>query len=151
MVLAICLSMTGCTLFKPYEKPIAALVKAANSGKYEKVLKVLPKNYVDALSDDELDDMKDVMDKADEKISYKVVDKEKIDEDDLKDAEKTENTLLKMVKAEIEEMEFSAGYKLDVEFKMGDETKDAEIAVYKIDGKWCFGITSLLTIPAMMK
>lgn len=151
MVLAICLSMTGCTLFKPYEKPVAALVKAANSGKYEKVLKVLPKNYVEALSDDELEELKDGMDKADEKISYKVVDKEKIDEDDLKDAEKTENALLKMVKAEIEEMEFSAGYKLDVEFKMGDETKDAEIAVYKIDGKWCFGITSLLTIPAMMK
>ena len=38
MVIAGCLSMTGCTLFKPYEKPVAALVKAANSGKYEKLL-----------------------------------------------------------------------------------------------------------------
>ncbi len=149
MALAVCLSMTACTLFKPYEKPIDTLVKAANTGKYEKLLKVLPKNYVDTLTDKEKDDMKDDMEKADEKIKYKVVGKEKIEGDDLEDAEKTENAFFKIAKPDIEEMEFSKGYKLQVEFKMGDETEEAEITVYKIDGRWCFGLTSLMTLPSL--
>ncbi len=151
MVIAVCLSTTGCTLFKPYEKPVAALVKAANSGKYEKLLKVLPKNYVDALTDEEKEEMKDDMEKADEKIKYKVTGKEEIEGDDLESAEKTENTFFKMAKPDMEEMKFSKGYKLQVEFKVGDETKDAEITVYKIDGRWCFGMTSLLTMPSMVQ
>ena len=149
LVLTVCFSMTACTLFKPYEKPVAALVKAANSGKYEKILKVLPKKYIESLSDEEKEDLKDAMDKAEEKISYKVTGKEKIEDEDLENAEKTENAFFKMAKSDIEEMEFSEGYKLDVEFKTGDETKDVEITVYKIDGKWCFGLTSLLTLPSL--
>ena len=149
MSLAVCFSMTACTLFKPYEKPVDALVKAANSGKYEKLLKVLPKSYIEALSDEEIEDLKDSMDKAEEKISYKVTGKEKIEGDDLEAAEKTENTFFKIAKPDMEEMEFSKGYKLDVEFKMGDETTDAEITVYKIDGRWCFGLTSLMNLPSL--
>ena len=56
-----------------------------------------------------------------------------------------------MAKPDMEEMKFSKGYKLQVEFKVGDETKDAEITVYKIDGRWCFGMTSLLTMPSMVQ
>ncbi len=68
-------------------------------------------------------------------VSYKVTDKDELDEDDLKDIRNTLKDTYDISKKDV-----TAAYELDVELTIeGDddeETKDATFIVYKLNGDW---------------
>ena len=86
------------------------------------------------------EDMDDMLESLEEeygkniKISYKILDKEKIEKDDLEDVQE------KIEKYYDEKVKVSAGYKVTVKStvkgKEDSETDTDTMSVYKIDGKW---------------
>lgn len=71
------------------------------------------------------------------KISYKIIDKEELEDDDLKDYE----DLLEDSWDE-KSLDVSKGYEVDVEVKVkgnddDDDSIDGEFVVLKVDGDWC--------------
>lgn len=124
-----------------YEKPLASMCKAMEDGdvddlldcfadKYLDVMETLDKDYEDSLQDnldDQIEELEDQYGKG-YSISYKILDKERIDEDDLEDYEGFGLT------------DITDGYTLDVKITIdGDDDSDTNkttITVLKIDGDW---------------
>lgn len=138
-----------------YKKPIKNSVKAMSTGKVTYALKAMPKQqakyYKD--EDDELEAIEKSIESQKEymeeeygknfKVSCKVLDKIKIDKDDLEDIDED-------LGEEFEEAEYvddekdvkvTKGYKVAVKYTYkGKEKKEVEydtIRVYKVNGKWC--------------
>lgn len=134
-----------------YKDPIDNMCKAMETGKGKYLYKCMPK----ALIEEEYDDMKksEIIDELDDsaemlqeyledeygddvKISYKVLDKEKVDKDDLEDIE------------DDYDFKVSKGYEVDIKLTIkGDDEKDTEktsISVYKVKGNWCVLDSSML-------
>ena len=76
------------------------------------------------------------------KISYKIVDEEKMDKDDLKDLEKTLEELW-----DEKSLDVSKAYELDVEVKVkgkdDDDVLEGEFVVAKVEGDWCIVSSSV--------
>ena len=103
---------------------------------------VMKEDLEDYITDDKLDDMKE--DLEDEygkniKISYKILDKEKIDKDDLKEVQ--EDLEDEYEDAKKNKVNVTDGYKLSVKLTIkGKDDKDSDtvtMKIYKIGGKWC--------------
>lgn len=129
-----------------YKKPIDNFIKGMEKGNAKTMLKAFPdvmkEDLEDYLTDDELEDMKaDLEDEFGKniKITYKVLDKEKIDKDDLKEVQ--EDLEDQYEDAKKSKVKVTAGYKLSIKMSIkGKDDKDSQtitMKVYKIGGKWC--------------
>ena len=122
-----------------YKTPISNMFKGMQKANLKTYLKAYPEfmemdEYVDQ------EDMDDMLESLEEeygkniKISYKILDKEKIEKDDLEDVQE------KIEKYYDEKVKVSAGYKVTVKStvkgKEDSETDTDTMSVYKIDGKW---------------
>lgn len=122
-----------------YKTPISNMFKGMQKANLKTYLKAYPEfmemdEYVDQ------EDMDDMLESLEEeygkniKISYKILDKEKIEKDDLEDVQE------KIEKYYDAKVKVSAGYKVTVKStvkgKEDSETDTDTMSVYKIDGKW---------------
>ena len=139
------------------ESVVKNYVKAMETGKASYMLKTIPKSMEKEIKkdDDKMDELEDNMkdskesiedqfgDKA--KITYKILDKEKIDKDDLEDLEDSFNDNIKNYNDEndtnIKKVKISKGYEMNVKIKIkGEDDSDSHtttMTVVKIDGRWC--------------
>lgn len=139
-------------------------VKAINKAKVSYALKVMPKGIAKEIKkdDDKIEEMEEAMEKTKEllkdrygknvKMSYKILDKEKIDKDDIEDYEDDYNDAIEEYNEEndtkLKDVKISKGYKLEVKYIIkGKDDKDSNISsvtVLKINGKWCaYDLSSL--------
>jgi|BioPla2DNA2_1021312.scaffolds.fasta_scaffold00019_76 hypothetical protein len=135
------LSIVVSVLGSGYKKPLDNFCKAFNKEDAKYLVKAYPEIYTEEYDEDDMeDDLKDVLEELEDKygknikLKYKVNDKEKIDKDDLEDLEDNiENYLDETVK-------ISRGWELEVEFtvkgKKKERTKEIDVYVVKMDGKW---------------
>ena len=120
-----------------WKKPIKNYVEGMNKCDSDKYLAAYPDFLEMKTSDSDLKDMKKNSEKEygdNVKYSYKILKKEKITKDELKDVEEyIKNKYDKSVKVK-------KGFKVKVEYKMkGKDDFDYQttnVYVYKIDGKW---------------
>ncbi|MFA5658886.1 MAG: hypothetical protein WC900_06340, partial [Oscillospiraceae bacterium] len=88
------------------------------------------------IDDNYLEELYDALDEefGDVKLSYKIVDKDELDEDDLDDFKDEIKDIFS------ERVKIKSGYELEVEFTVkgddDDDTIDADVVVLKIDGDW---------------
>lgn len=129
-----------------YKKPIDNFIKGMEKGNAKTMMKAFPavmkEDLEDYITDERLDDMKESLE--DEygkniKITYKILDKEKIDKDDLKEVQ--EDLEDQYPDAKKSKVKVTAGYKLSVKMTIkGKDDKESDtvtMKVYKIGGKWC--------------
>lgn len=138
------------TLSGSYTKPLDYMCKGLQKASSKTYVKAFPsfmksdieKYYSDDTLEKQLDDFEDEYGKN-IKISYKVLDKEKIDKDDL---EKVEDKLKDRYDGK--KIKVTAGYKLTVKMTIKGKTdKDSDTTkfyVYKINGKWSFSSSTSL-------
>lgn len=142
------------TLGAGYKKPIGNWLKAIEDKDPKTAVKTIPEFQYDYLKkqikdSDKYDDVEDYFKESLEesldgleedygkkiKLSYKIIDKEKLDDDDLKDIKKD-------YKERYDEkgVDVSKGYEVDVEVKIkGKDDKDEEdvtFTVVKVNGDW---------------
>ncbi len=127
-----------------YETPIDNMFEGLEKKDSDKFLSAYPKFISDRVEDwygdfdDHMDDMYDSL--VDDygkniKISYKVIDKKKINKDNL---EYYEDDIMYMFD---EKVDVSAGYEVEIETKIkgkdDEEEDDMDLTILKIDGDWC--------------
>ena len=128
--------------------PIKNYVKVMNTGEAKHMKKVLPKAMYAEMKD-ELDSIEDQIEEEKEsmeeecgkgKFKYKVINKEKIDKDDIEDME----SMLEMTygfQGIKKKPRVTGGYEMKVELtydgKEKDETETETLEVYKVNGQWC--------------
>lgn len=130
-----------------YEKPVKNLFDAMEKGNYNKFINCFP-DYMQEAYEDEADyydeDAEDLMDNLidefeDEygnniKISYKITDKDKMDNGDLSDLEDEIDSNYD------ENVNIKAGYKLEIDATIegsdDEDTNSEDITVIKIGSKW---------------
>lgn len=123
-----------------YKKPINNFFKGMEKADLDKYLSAFPEfmemdeNFEQEDLDEMLEDLEDEYgDKI--KISYKILDKEKIDKEDLEDLQD------KIEDYYDEEVKVKKGYELSIKStikgKDDEESDTSTLEVYKIDGKWC--------------
>ena len=134
------------------ETPVKKFVKAMNSQKSELLLDAVPKQLakyykdedeimdsLDELVEDTMDSMEDEYGKG--KFSYKILDKDKLDKDDLEDFEDRLEDRLQALDIDDDDVKVTAGYELTVKLtykgKEDDESDKSSLYVYKVDGRWC--------------
>lgn len=128
------------------EAPVKNLERAIKKGDIDALMKAFPKSYSTEMDDDikdgleeGLQDVSEDLEDEDIKFSFKVTRKKKLDKDDLKEAQKEENELLKL--SDMDKITIKKGYKLTVKVTVkhdGDEESETfKIPVYKVDGRWC--------------
>lgn len=149
-VIAIIVTIVLVIVNNAWKKPIDKMIKGFEKGDIDLILEAAPDFMIEkGKEDDNYDYYKEQYEKyfikiadalEDEfgenfKIKYKVVKKEKIKKDDLKQVEKLCN---KMVDSD--DIKVSAGYKVKIKLTIkGKEKTDNDtltVYVYKIDGKW---------------
>lgn len=134
------------------EAPVKNLERAIKKGDINSMMKALPKSYSAELEDEDKEEIEEMLQEVSEflededvKFSFKVTRKKKLDKDDLKDAQKEENEILKA--QDMDKITIKKGYKLTVKVTVkhdGDEENATlKIPVYKIDGRWCITSTGL--------
>lgn len=128
-----------------YKGPIKKYIAAINKEDGKKYMKAIPEFVSEAADKDEddweeyLGDLKDFFDVGkDPKLSYDIVDKIEISEDDL---EKYEDSINEDYKDELDDdVEVSAGYevllKMTVKGSKRSKKDFSNIVVLKIDGDW---------------
>ncbi|HOZ54600.1 MAG TPA: hypothetical protein PK993_00930 [Clostridia bacterium] len=126
-------------IFGGYKTPISNMYKGMQKADLKSYLKAYPEfmgmdKYIDQ---DDMDDMLKSLEKEygkNIKISYKIIDTEKIKKDDL------EKVKEKVSKYYDKDVKISEGYKVTVKStikgKDDSETDTDDMKVYKIDGKW---------------
>lgn len=134
-----------------YKRAAKNYINGTLKGKYSAYEKMYPKEVWDYMEEnvsedildedyfeDNYEDMIDYLEEEygkDIKISYKITDKDKLDEDDLKDLRDSLKDTYDMAKKDV-----TAAYELELEVTVkGDDdedTNDMDIVVYKYDGKW---------------
>ena len=143
-----------------YETPVKNFVKVCEKGDgkayrdmimasdkeikaLEKVLELTDEGDFDDYCQEQAEDIQEsVQDKYGDnvKISYDIVDKEELDEDELKKLNK--KTSLFGLLGSDDDAEITQAYKLSVEFDIEGEndesTQEKEFTVAKYDGKWVF-------------
>lgn len=138
-----------------YKKPIDNFFKGMQTGNAKTVLKAFPDvmkdDLEDTIDDDAMDTVKESLEDEfgkNVKITYKILDKEKIDKDDLKELQ--DNLEEEYDDAKKSKVKVSAGYKLTVKANIkGKDDSDSDsltINVYKIGGKWCLANSSLSSL-----
>ena len=137
---------------KPYEKAIDNYFDVFFSGELEKIKSLAPEAYWEYMEDeydldidDYIEDMEDEMEEfleemEDEfgkkaKVTYKITDADRLDEDDLKDLKKTMKDDYDISKKSVTD---AYEIELEVTIKGEDDEDDTEmeVIVVKIDGKW---------------
>lgn len=141
--------LSGCNLNKKdknaeteaHEQPVKNVVEGLVEANSEKFLKAFPDYISDQMKTMFTDEyLKSTVSKAEEeyganiKMSYKILDKKDISEEDLREMEEE-------VKESFgKEIRITKGYKLGIEITTkGDKAEDKEedvFKVYEIDGKW---------------
>ena len=141
-----------------YKKPIKKMVKYAKTAETDYFFDAFPKNLVDELDKDAMDELEEELEEAEDvlkdiddlKISYKIEDKEKMDEDDREDLEEMiekvmeemdSKTRCKVTKAYILEIDWEIDGDYDgdedISFReLEDELGDQNIIVAKVNGDW---------------
>lgn len=142
------LSIVVSVLGGGFKKPLDNFAKGFNKEDAKYLMKAYPELYSEEFEDYLGNDFEDFLEDSLEssidrledkygkniKVKYKVLDKEKMDKDDLEDLEdEIEDDLDESVK-------ISKGYELEVEFtvkgKKKARTKEIDVNVIKMDGKW---------------
>ena len=129
-----------------YKKPIDNMLNGIQKTNVKTFLKAFPDVMKEDLEDYiEKDDLEDLMDEFEDevgknpKITYKILDKEKIDKDDLEDIQ--DDLEDEYEDAKKSKIKVTAGYKLTVKLtvkgKDDSQSNTTTINVYKIGGKWC--------------
>lgn len=150
-----------------YETPLKNYVKVCEKGDTKAYREMIPMNSdmeeamesIAKLSGMDLDEYyeeaatdikEDLEDKYGDglKVSYKVTDKEELDEDELEDISGLSlSSLLGSSSKKKKNSKITEGYKLEVEFTYkGDDkekTKTEDVTVIKFDGKWCIADASM--------
>lgn len=153
LALIIIIAILSSILGSGYKKPVKNLFKGLEDGDAKSLMKAMHEIQIDNMKDasdmtkkeleDELDDMlEEIHDLMEDeygkkfKISYKIVDEDKLDKDDLKDLEDEleddwDEKKLKVTKA----------YELDIEYEIkgkdDDDAKEMSLTVAKVNGDWC--------------
>lgn len=128
---------------KGYEKPIKYLEDGINNADLKTFIKAFDTDIADRYEYLDEDDFIDEMDGI--SISLDIVDKEKIDKDDLKETLKDDYGIKASVARKA-----TAGYILEIEGEFSEdeddepETSEFEIIVIKIDGEWKIPINFFL-------
>lgn len=149
LVIVLLVSVAG---GKPYEKAIDNYFDVFFSGEVEKIKSLAPEAYWEYMEDeydldldDYIEDMEDEMEDyleemEDEfgkkaKVTYKITDADRLDEDDLKDLKDTMKDDYDISKKSVTD---AYELELEVTIKGEDDEDDAEmdVIVVKIDGKW---------------
>lgn len=149
-VIAIIVTIVLVIVNNAWKRPIDKMIKGLEKGDIDLILEASPKFIIEM--DEESDDYEynkeqyekvfiKIADALEEeygdnfKIKYKIVKKEKIKKDDLKQVEKLCNKL-----ADKDDIKVTAGYKVKMKWTIkGKEKTDSEtntMYVYKVDGKW---------------
>lgn len=137
---------------KPYEKAIDNYFDIAFSGKLDNLKNMAPEAYweymeeeydvdVDDMIDELEDGIEDLVEMMEDeygkniKVSYKITDAERFDEDDLKDVKEEMKDNYDISKKSVTD-----AYELELETKIkgseDDDEDEVEMYVVKIDGKW---------------
>lgn len=156
IIILLCLLFGGGS----YKTPLDNFVKACEDGDGDALKDLLPGDFIDIIEDSKLlkkqfdfDDMaEDVKDDLEDeygkkiKVSYKINDKEKLDEDELEDIEDTYNNYFAGLLDDDEEYKVKEGYDLDITFKIkgneDDDEEDVDITVVKVNGDWVMSMDS---------
>lgn len=135
-----------------YKKPLDNLFAGIQKANSKTFLKAFPEVMRDDMEDSfDNDDLEELLESFEDevgknvKISYKVLDKEKIDKDDLEDLQDSLEDEYGSKKTKI-----TKGYKLTIKITIkgkddSDTSPSMDINVYKIGGKWCLGGMSSLS------
>lgn len=138
-VVIILIAILASVLGGGYEAPIKNMFKGMQKADLKTYLKAYPEfmGISDYVDQDDMDEMLESLEKEygkNIKISYKVLDKEKIEKDNLEKVQK------KIENYYDEKVKVTAGYKVEVKStikgKDDSETDTSTMKVYKIDGKW---------------
>lgn len=142
------LSIVVSVLGGGYKKPLDNFCKGFNKEDAKYFLKTYPETYIEEYVDeDDLEEsLEDVLEELEDKygknikLKYKILDKEKVDKDDLEEMEEYYEDLTD------ESVKITRGWELEVDVtvkgKKKDRTKEMDIVVLKIDGKWAtIGLT----------
>ncbi len=152
--LVVCLAACGGS---GYKSLVGDYVEAMNDCDAEKMLDALPKEYIDYMEDQGIDE-DDLIDELeyylelmfeeledeygdDIKITYKITENKKMDKDDLED-----------LQDEYDEMDYDIDIEeareLEVELTIkGDDDKDTDdldLIIIKVDGEWYMGLDNVL-------
>ncbi len=149
LVIVLVISLFG---GKGYEKAVDKYIDVMLKGNVEKVKDLAPEAYWDYLEDTydvDIDDLVEELEETSEdmleafedeygeriKISYKVTDADRFDEDDLKDVKDALKD-----KYDIAKKSVTDAYELEIELKIkgSDDEDEDEMELYavKVDGKW---------------
>ncbi len=154
-VVVIVIAIIAILLGGGYKKPIKNMIKAANTGKVTYALKAMPKQVQKEYKDD--DDVLERLEKSLEnskkadkkefgdnvKYSCEILDKIKLDKEDLEDAEESLGEEFEEAEYvdDADDVKISKGYKVAVkQTTKGKDKKEVDydtVYVYKVNGKWC--------------
>ena len=154
VILVIIIVIANLTIFNNgYKEPIDSLFDAIESGDIDDLEDAFPEYYLDSdkYDDDKMEDALkiasagiDLLGSDNIDISYDVIDKEAIDDDEL---EKLEDKIKKQYD---EKVDVDKGYevKINMLFEFGklEKSQELTIKVYKIDGKWCITEDSMSSV-----
>ncbi len=136
------LSIVVSVLGSGFKKPLDNFAKGFNKEDAKYIMKAYPEVYLDDyIDEDDIEDsLEEVLEELEDKygknikLKFKVTDKEKVDKDDLEDMEEYYEDVVD------DTVKISRGYELEVDVtikgKKRDKTKEMDIVVLKIDGKW---------------
>ncbi len=156
LALIIILVIILCAIFGggSYKTPIDNLVKVYNKGDGDALEDLMPPYYDDmseALSgladvdfDEKAEEIRDEFEDEfgeDAKMSYEIIDKEKLDDDELDDYNAMSSLTSLLSDKKASKYEVTKAYQLTVKFTVeGDDDDSSEkmdIVVGKMDGEWC--------------
>ena len=137
----------GISLFggNKFMKPMNNLIKSLEKEDADFFLKAIPEEFADELDREDLKELEKAYEIGNEiledeygknvKIKAKVVDKEKLDDDDIEDLE---GTFVADLDVDDIDEAYEVEYKVTVKGKKDKEEAKWETYVAKIDGKWYF-------------
>lgn len=156
LVLVIVLIIIICAIFGggSYKTPLNNIVKVYNKGDGDALEDLMPPYYddisealgdlMDVDFDEEAQDIRDEFEDEfgeDAKISYEIIDKEKLDDDELDDYNAMSSLTSLMSDKKASKYEITKAYQLTVKFTLegedDDETEKMDLVVGKMDGEWC--------------
>lgn len=155
VIVVVVIALLAILLGGGYKKPIKNVIKAANTGKVTYALKAMPKQVQKEYKDDDdiLENIEKSLEsskKADKKefgdnvkYSVEILDKIKIEKEDLEDTEDEVGEMFEAQKLvdDSDDVKISKGYKVAVkETTKGKKKKEVDydtVYVYKVNGRWC--------------
>lgn len=144
------MGLVSCVQNGASEKPIKNYINAMNKEEYSEVFEQIPEGYEDAISENKKEEKKDEWEAYRDtlesmygdnyKMSYKIIAKRKLSDDEIESAEDSYNSKLSDGEKKFDKIDIEDACQYQIRRKnKGNEKKKESFdtyTVYKIDGKW---------------